>query len=96
MKRFGFPAILSAVYVTALVLIFSSNYSKENSFLYPADSNAQVEKATIIPNQIRATSDQKPTAPVTLSTTSEEEVVDSVPPSEPESDHHSPESSEVK
>ena len=96
MKRFGFPAILSAAYVTALVLIFSSNYSKENSFLYPADSDAKVEKATIIPNQIRSVQDQETKTPVTLSTTPKEEVVDSVPATEPESDHHSPESSEVK
>lgn len=34
-KRFGLPALVSTVYLSAMILIFSTDYSKEKNFLYP-------------------------------------------------------------
>lgn len=36
-KRFGLPMLVSAVYISAMILIFSTDYSQEYSFLYPTD-----------------------------------------------------------
>ncbi len=98
MKRFGYPVLLSAVYVTAMILLFSSNYSKEHTFLYPdapADS-LLAEPATSSP--------EAPVPTVEPAALKKTHSLTSLPSTDPSpvnppvdtNHHHSPESSEVE
>ena len=53
MKRFGLPILLSAVYVGLLLLVFSSDFSKEHSFLLPKEVACAHAKAAEKGNPIR-------------------------------------------
>ena len=101
MKRFGYPVLLSAVYVTAMILLFSSNYSKENSFLYPT---APADSLLAEPAESSPEVPEVPVSTVEPVTLKETDSPISLPKTNPspatpvvDSDHHhSPESSEVE
>lgn len=94
MKRFGFPILFSAIYVTAMFFVFSSDYSKENTFLYPKTEQEPVEspssegESAVVPLK-------KTPIPIEVQTPPAEEEGNKQPATlEPDSDHHSPEGSD--
>lgn len=92
MKRFGLPILLSAIYVTVMLLVFSSDYSKENTFLYPDN----VQEVADIPSSDEEEVDEpspKPIPSIAIAPSTEGEDPDQKPatPVQAEPAHHSPE-----
>ena len=58
MKRFGLSVLLSAVYVGTLIFVFSTEFSKQNSFLFsePVQEKAVVTTPDLMPVETPETS----------------------------------------
>ncbi len=96
MKRYGLPVLLSAIYVTAMFFVFSSDYSKENTFLYP-DVTQEMDSSPSSEGPILVDQPSETPNRIELSSPSEGEDSEKELPSQPERhspEHHSPEASE--
>jgi hypothetical protein len=91
MKRFGLPILLSACYAGLLFLIFSSDFSKEHSFLLPIDGEKATAKLVAKPTQDFGTSISARLATLQLSQNN----APSTPEAGSSPDHQSPESAIV-
>lgn len=92
MKRFVLPALISTIYLTVMIGVFSTDYSQEKGFLFPTKSAESASDA------MQEASHPYPVAPQALKTTGNDNIEASDSASQASSsetfDAHSPEASE--